>query len=164
MTIRCGGMLRSITRAAHAIAVAVTAIVSACQLCRRKSLAGMQRYFSFSRPLPPGQSTRQDVAFSALLTVPASRFVQHSKRGRSCPLWVIFDRSGQSCLPVHVRLAPKADLRLGATDRRRVEVGRTPVIQAPKLGSFESCAMNLPTTNGLPSSRCCPTSPAACLG
>src|SRR5262245_45879622 len=78
--------------------------------------------------------------------------------------WVIFDRSGQSCLPVHVRLAPKADLRLGATDRRRVEVGRTPVIQAPKLGSFESCAMNLPTTNGLPSSRCCPTSPAACLG
>ena len=38
----------------------------------------------------------------------------------------------------------------------------TPVIgartTAPKLGSFESCAMNLPTANGLPSSRCCRTS------
>src|SRR5262245_15772513 len=43
MTIRCGGMPRSITSAAHAIAAAVTAIVIACQLCRRKSLAGMQR-------------------------------------------------------------------------------------------------------------------------
>jgi hypothetical protein len=71
MTIRCGGMVRSITSAAHAIAAAVTAIVIACQWCRRKSLAGMQRYFSFSRPLSPGQSTRQDVAFSAFLTVPA---------------------------------------------------------------------------------------------
>jgi hypothetical protein len=36
---------------------------------------------------------------------------------------VIFDRSGQSCLPVHVRIAPKADLRLGATGTRRDEVG-----------------------------------------
>ena len=26
--------------------------------------------------------------------------------------WVIFDRSGQSCLPVHVRFGLKADLRL----------------------------------------------------
>jgi hypothetical protein len=60
------------------------------------------------------------------------------------------DRPGQSCLPVHVGFAPKADLRLGPTGRRRAEVGRTPVIQAPKLGSFESCAINLPTTNGLP--------------
>ena len=29
-----------------------------------------------------------------------------------CPIGVILDRSGQSCLPVHVRFAPKADLRL----------------------------------------------------
>jgi hypothetical protein len=40
-------------------------------------------------------------------------------------LWVIFDRPGQSCLPVHVGFAPKADLRLGATGRTRAEVGRT---------------------------------------
>jgi hypothetical protein len=60
------------------------------------------------------------------------------------------DRPGQSCLPVHVGFAPKADLRLGPPGRRRAEVGRTPVTQAPKLGSFESCAINLPTTNGLP--------------
>jgi hypothetical protein len=52
MTIRCGGMVRSITSAAHAIAAAVTAIVIACQWCRRKSLPGMQRYVSFSQPLP----------------------------------------------------------------------------------------------------------------
>src|SRR5262245_14826411 len=49
--------------------------------------------------------------------------------------------------------------------RGRVEVGREPVIQAPELqASFESCAMNSPTTNGLPSSRCCRTSRAACHG
>src|SRR5262249_28253797 len=101
---------------------------------------------------------------SALLTVPASRFVQRSKRGRSCPLWVIFDRSGQSCLPVHVRLAPKADLRLGATDRRRVEGGRTPVSQAPKRGNINPSDRNLPPRKGLPPSRCCPTTPPACLG
>jgi len=49
---------------------------------------------------------------------------------------VILDRSGQRCLPVHVRFAPKADLRLGATGTRRVAVGCSPVIQAPKLGTL----------------------------
>src|SRR5262249_53350744 len=39
MTIRCGGMLRSITRNAHAIAVAVTAIVIEGQWFSRKCLA-----------------------------------------------------------------------------------------------------------------------------
>ena len=84
--------------------------------------------------------------------------LHHSKFGADWQLRVIFDRSGQSCLPVHVCFAPKADLRLATTGRSRVEVGRKPVIQTPKLGSFESCATNLPTTNGLPSSRCCRTS------
>jgi hypothetical protein len=64
----------------------------------------------------------------------------------------IFDRFSRFRLPVHVCFAPKAD------PRTRVEVGREPVIQASKLGSFDSWAMNLPTTNGLPSSRCCRTS------
>jgi hypothetical protein len=36
-----------------------------------------------------------------------------------------------------------ADLRLGATRRRRVEVGSTPVIQVSKLGSFQSCGYDL---------------------
>jgi len=31
-----------------------------------------------------------------------------------------FDRSGQSCVPVHVGFAPKTDLRPGATVRRHV--------------------------------------------
>src|SRR5216683_2155136 len=53
MTIRCGGMLRSITMAAHAIAAAVTVIVIAGQLFRRMSLAAMQPYHSFCQPLPP---------------------------------------------------------------------------------------------------------------
>src|SRR5262249_53803251 len=52
MTIRCGGMLPSITNAAQAIAAAVTAIVIACQLRRRKSPPRMQRYFSFASPPP----------------------------------------------------------------------------------------------------------------
>src|SRR5215831_11585719 len=39
MTIWCGGMLRSITRNAHAIAVAVTAIVIEGQWFSRKCLA-----------------------------------------------------------------------------------------------------------------------------
>jgi hypothetical protein len=39
------------------------------------------------------------------------------------------------------------------TQREAIEVGGTPVIQASQLRSFGSCAMNLPTTNGLPSSR-----------
>ena len=34
------------------------------------------------------------------------------------PQRVIFDRPGQSCLPVDVRLAPKADLRLGRDERK----------------------------------------------
>jgi hypothetical protein len=33
-------------------------------------------------------------------------------------MWVIFDRSGQFCLPVDVRFAPKADLKLGAAGRK----------------------------------------------
>jgi hypothetical protein len=41
MTIWCGGILCSITKAAHAIAAAVTVIVMAGQLSRRKSLAGI---------------------------------------------------------------------------------------------------------------------------
>ena len=45
----------------------------------------------------------------------------------------IFNRSGQSCPPVDVRFAPKADLKRGATGRRRVEAGRTHVIQAPEV-------------------------------
>jgi hypothetical protein len=36
-----------------------------------------------------------------------------------------FQPTDQSCLPVHVRFAPKADLRLRATGTRRIEVGRT---------------------------------------
>ena len=51
MTIMRGGMLRNITIAMHAIAAAVTAIVIAGQLLRRRSLAAMQPYFSFSRLL-----------------------------------------------------------------------------------------------------------------
>ena len=31
--------------------------------------------------------------------------------------WVFFDRSGQSCRPVHVCFAPKADLRLATTGK-----------------------------------------------
>src|SRR5262249_52743911 len=31
------------------------------------------------------------------------------------PLWAIFDRSGTSCLAVHVRSTPKADLEAAAT-------------------------------------------------
>jgi Putative transposase of IS4/5 family (DUF4096) len=50
---------------------------------------------------------------------------------------VIFDRSGQSCRPLQFCFASKADLTLATTGRRRVEVGHKPVIQAPKLGSFE---------------------------
>jgi hypothetical protein len=42
MTIMRGGMLRNITMAMHAIAAAVTAIVIAGQLLRRRSLAAMQ--------------------------------------------------------------------------------------------------------------------------
>src|SRR5215468_8568559 len=42
--IRCGGMLPSITKAAHAIAAAVTVIVIAGQWCRRKARIGMQTY------------------------------------------------------------------------------------------------------------------------
>jgi hypothetical protein len=54
------------------------------------------------------------------------------------PQRVIFDRSGQSCRPVHVCFAPKADLRLAITGRRRLELGRKSVIQAPKLANLES--------------------------
>jgi hypothetical protein len=35
--------------------------------------------------------------------------VQQSKIARQLQLWVIFDRSDQSCLLGHVRFAPKAD-------------------------------------------------------
>jgi hypothetical protein len=48
MTMRCGGMLRSITMAAHPIATAVTLMVIAGQLCCRKYRAGMQ-HFSLCR-------------------------------------------------------------------------------------------------------------------
>src|SRR5262245_33912776 len=41
MTIKCGGMLRSITMAAYAIAAAVTVIVIAGQLFRRTSLSAL---------------------------------------------------------------------------------------------------------------------------
>jgi hypothetical protein len=41
MTIMRGGMLRSVTIAAHAIAAAVTVIAIAGQLFRRMSLAAM---------------------------------------------------------------------------------------------------------------------------
>jgi len=34
---------------------------------------------------------------------------------RQCPVWVIFDRSGQFCLPVDVRFAPKADKVAGTS-------------------------------------------------
>jgi hypothetical protein len=44
-------MLCNITRAAQPIAVAVTQTAIAGHLCRRKSLADMQRYFSFSQSL-----------------------------------------------------------------------------------------------------------------
>jgi hypothetical protein len=33
------------------------------------------------------------------------------------PIWVIFDQSGHFCLLVGVRFAPKADVRLGVTER-----------------------------------------------
>ena len=36
------------------------------------------------------------------------------KIGSKCLCWVIFDRSGRFCLPVHVRFAPKSDVRPGA--------------------------------------------------
>jgi hypothetical protein len=39
--IRCGGVLPSITKAAHPIAAAVTVIVIAGQWCRRKAWIGM---------------------------------------------------------------------------------------------------------------------------
>jgi hypothetical protein len=41
MTIRCGGMLRNIKRAAQPIAAAVTAMVIAGQLCCMKYLKGV---------------------------------------------------------------------------------------------------------------------------
>jgi hypothetical protein len=44
---------------------------------------------------------------------------------------------------VFTRPGPNADLRPGATARRRVEVGSTPVIQISKLGSFQSCGYDL---------------------
>jgi len=59
------------------------------------------------------------------------------------PERVRFDRSDRRYLSVHVRFGPNADLRLGATGRRRVEVGSTPVIQVSKLGSFQSCRYDL---------------------
>src|SRR6266436_2523574 len=46
--------------------------------------------------------------------------------------------------------------------RGSAEIGHRPVIQAPKLGAFESCAMNLPIMSGPPSGRCCRISHAAC--
>ena len=49
MTILRGGMLRSTTTAAHAIAAAVTAIVIAGQWFRRTSLAAIQPRFSLFR-------------------------------------------------------------------------------------------------------------------
>jgi phosphate/sulfate permease len=73
------------------------------------------------------------------------------------------DAAGLACRLIS-RFGLKADLRLVATSKRRVEVGCTSVIQALKLGSFESRAMNLPTLNGPPSSRCCLTSRAASPG
>src|SRR5258707_2135724 len=51
MPIRCGGMLPSITKAAHPIAAAVTVIVIAGQWCRRKARIGMQTY-GFQIELP----------------------------------------------------------------------------------------------------------------
>src|SRR5262249_62376472 len=44
ITMRCGGMLLSITRAAHPIAAAVTAIVTVGQWWRRKARIGMQTH------------------------------------------------------------------------------------------------------------------------
>jgi hypothetical protein len=38
----------------------------------------------------------------------------------------------------------EADLRLGATGNRRIEVSRADVIQAPKLWELESYTTNLP--------------------
>jgi hypothetical protein len=46
-------MLRSITKAAHPIAAAVTAIVTVGQWCRRKARIGMQTY-GFQIELPNG--------------------------------------------------------------------------------------------------------------
>jgi len=73
--MRCGGMLRSIRSAAHAIAAAVTEMVIAGQWSRRKSRAGMQRCFSFYRPLPMtgGKYTPQRCVFPALLTIQAQQ-------------------------------------------------------------------------------------------
>jgi hypothetical protein len=55
-----------------------------------------------------------------------------------CLLRVIFDRSDQSCLPVYVCFALKADLRLYATGRRRVEVGGKLVIGELRIMRFSN--------------------------
>ena len=48
--------------------------------------------------------------------------------------WVIFDRSGQSCLPVHVRFGLKADLRLV----------RQATSEQQKLGELSNLTLRLP--------------------
>jgi hypothetical protein len=105
-------------------------------------------------------STSRVRAFGGTLYSTGCTQVMHRKKNQCSMLQLgHFDRSGQSCLAVHVRAAPKPDQRLGATCERRIDAGGTTV-----MGSFESCAMNLPTTNGLPSSRCCRTSLVASTG
>jgi hypothetical protein len=73
-----GGMLRNITMAMHAIAAAVTAIVIAGQLLRRRSLAAMQPYFSFSQLLPVGPRATP----KGTIPVPALRGAWTGVRGR----------------------------------------------------------------------------------
>jgi len=79
-------------------------------------------------------------------------FIRSSSIGSAKRPQRVIDRSGQSYLPVHVCFRPESGLGAAAAGRKRVEVGHKPVIQAPKLGNFESCAMNLLPPITLPSS------------
>src|SRR6516162_7027684 len=77
MTIWCGGMLRSITRNAHAIAVAVTVIAIEGQWFSRKCLADIR-----SCSLMPDARALARNTCAELLTPPGGFAIQSPARAR----------------------------------------------------------------------------------
>src|SRR5215469_4093451 len=87
MTIWCGGMLRSITRNAHAIAVAVTAIVIEGQWFSRKCLTDIRSCSPGSNSSVWRQGVKANYHMSDVLCVTTNLESQ-------CPLWVISGHCG----------------------------------------------------------------------
>src|SRR5262245_23363272 len=108
MTIRCGGMLRSITRNAHAIAVAVTAIVIEGQWFSRKCLADIGP----ARLLPTLRRGGSELRKLSQVR----RLVRHSKI--RLPMSALGQKRTLNRLYPMSALPPKADMDHHARDVR----------------------------------------------